>query len=298
MQPIFPFAGEILSVLTAVFWALAVTLFRKSGETVHPLALNIFKNVLALVLIIPTLWLLGHALWQQAPVRTYLILFLSGAVGIGVGDTLFFNSLNRLGAGLTGIVVCMYSPFIIAFSFIWLHESLTVLQLIGVLLIICAILFTTVHRTSRKNMPAQPFLAIVYGILASAAMAAGVVLMKPLLGLYPVIWVAGVRLIGGMAALALIMSVYPRRKKIMESLVRTKNWFYTVSGSLLGAYLSMVLWIAGMKYTQASTASALNETSTLFIFIFARVLLKEPITARRALGISMAFIGALLVSVF
>ena len=294
----FPFAGEVLSVLTAVVWALAVTLFRKSGETVHPLALNLFKNVLALVLIIPTIWFFGQTIWQQAPVKTYLILLLSGAVGIGLGDTLFFNSLNRLGAGLTGIVVCMYSPFIIAFSFIWLHESLTGMQLIGVLLIISAVLFTTVYKTSRRDMPAQPFLAIVYGILASAAMAAGVVLMKPLLGMYPVIWVAGIRLIGGMAALALIVSVYPGRKRIMESLVRTKNWLYTISGSLLGAYFSMILWIAGMKYTQASTASALNETSTIFIFIFAGLLLKEPITIRKAIGISMAFAGALFVTIF
>ncbi len=298
MSSTFPFVGEALSLLTAVVWALAVTLFRKSGETVHPLALNVFKNLLALVLLIPTIWLFGQTLWLQASTRTYAILFLSGAVGIGIGDTFFFQSLNRLGAGLTGIVVCMYSPFIIAFSHIWLHENLAQLQLIGVLLIIFAVLFTTVHKTSRTDMPARPFLAIVYGVLASAAMAAGVVLMKPLLGKYPVVWVAEIRLLGGMAALAIILLIHSGRKRIMASLLRTSNWRYTLSGSLLGAYVSMVLWIAGMKYTQASTASALNQTSTIFIFIFAGLLLKEPVTARRAVGIAIAFVGAFLVSIF
>jgi drug/metabolite transporter (DMT)-like permease len=298
MQSMFPFVGEALSLLTAVVWALAVTLFRKSGETVHPLALNVFKNILALVLLIPTIWLFGQTLWLQASTRTYVILFLSGAVGIGIGDTLFFQSLNRLGAGLTGIVVCMYSPFIIAFSHIWLHESLAQLQLFGVLLIIFAVLFTTVHKTSRSDMPARPFLAIIYGVLASAAMAAGVVLMKPLLGKYPVVWVAEIRLLGGMAALAIILLIHSGRKRILASLMRTSNWRYTLSGSLLGAYVSMVLWIAGMKYTQASIASALNQTSTLFIFVFAGLLLKEPINARRAIGIATAFIGAFLVSIF
>lgn len=298
MHSAFPLVGEALSLLTAVVWALAVTLFRKSGETVHPLALNVFKNSLALVLLVPTLWLFGHAMWLEAPVSIYAILFLSGAIGIGIGDTLFFQSLNRLGAGLTGIVVCMYSPFIITFSYALLHESLSFLQLIGAFLIIFAVLYTTVHRTSRGDMPARPFLAIVYGILASAAMAGGVVLMKPLLSIYPVVWVAEIRLIGGMVALAVILLVHSGRKRIMASLMSTSNRGYTLSGSLLGAYVSMLLWIAGMKYTQASTASALNQTSTIFIFIFAGLLLHEPITLRRAVGISIAFIGAILVSLF
>jgi len=298
MHSVFPLAGEALSLLTAVVWALAVTLFRKSGETVHPLALNVFKNSLALVLLVPTIWLFGQTLWLEAPTRIYAVLFLSGAIGIGIGDTLFFQSLNRLGAGLTGIVVCMYSPFIIAFSHVWLHESLSFLQLIGAFLIIFAVLFTTVHKTSRDNMPARPFLAIVYGVLASAAMAGGVVLMKPLLGTYPVVWVAEIRLIGGMVALAIILLIHSGRKRILASLASTTNRGYTLGGSLLGAYVSMILWIAGMKYTQASTASALNQTSTIFIFIFAGLLLREPITFRRAVGISIAFVGAFLVSLF
>jgi drug/metabolite transporter (DMT)-like permease len=58
----------------------------------------------------------------------------------------------------------------------------------------------------------------------------------------------------------------------------------------------MALWIAGMKFTQVSTASVLNQTSNLFVFIFAALMLKEPITSRRAVGIAMAVSGAIIVS--
>jgi drug/metabolite transporter (DMT)-like permease len=299
MQSVLPFLGEALSLLTAVIWALAVTLFRKSGETVHPLALNTFKNLLAIALLIPTILLFGHSLWFQTSSRAYVILFLSGAVGIGIGDTLFFQALNRLGAGLTGIVVCMYSPFIIMFSYIWLDESLATIQLLGALLIISAVLLTSLPR-KRSAISTAPrlFSGIMLGILASAAMAAGVVLMKPLLATHPVVWVAEIRLLGGMTALALILSFYPGRRRALASLLSTHNWHYTLAGSFTGAYLSMLLWIGGMKYTQASTASALNQTSTIFIFIFAGFLLKEPMTLRRTIAISLAFAGAFLVSFF
>jgi drug/metabolite transporter (DMT)-like permease len=57
----------------------------------------------------------------------------------------------------------------------------------------------------------------------------------------------------------------------------------------------MFVWLAGMKYTQASIASALNQTSTIFIFIFAAIFLKESINLKRTIGIILAFIGSFLV---
>jgi drug/metabolite transporter (DMT)-like permease len=293
-----PFLGEALSISTAIVWALAVTLFKKSGESVHPLALNAFKNLLAIVLLVPTIWLLGQPFLPPESKEAYAVLLLSGAIGIGIGDTLFFKSLNTLGAGLTGIVVCLYSPFIIILSFLWLAESLTHLQLLGVLFIISAILMTTVRNGIANVNTARIVSGILYGIIASAAMAIGVVLMKPLLGIHPVIWVAELRLIGGMVILTLIMLCHPKRRFIINSLVRSHNWHYTLTASFLGAYLAMIIWIAGIKYTQASIASALNQTSTIFIFIFAGLILKEPITLRRAFGIGLAFMGAFLVSFF
>ena len=62
-----PYIGEILSLLTAVFWAVAVILFKKSGETVHPLGLNLFKNALGFLLILITLGVFKEALFHPVP---------------------------------------------------------------------------------------------------------------------------------------------------------------------------------------------------------------------------------------
>ena len=298
MQSTIPFLGEILSISTAVIWAFAVTLFKKSGETVHPLALNSFKNILAITLLLPTIWLLGETLLPSASTDVYVALFLSGAIGIGVGDTLFFKSLNELGAGLTGIVVCFYSPFIIILSYLWLNEILKPIQILGVMLIISAVLISTIQRNSAGVTASRIIAGVIYGILASAAMAIGVVIMKPILNTYPVIWVAELRLLGGMVVLVFVLLFHPGRKKIVGSLIKAQNWHYILGGSLCGAYIAMIVWIAGIKYTQASIASALNQTSTIFIFVFAGFILKEPINLRRTIGIILAFLGALLVSLF
>ena len=127
MDGAFPYLGETFALLAALVWAFAVILFKKSGETVHPLALNLFKNALAAGLFLPTMAIFGETLARQAPASDYLLLLLSGALGIGIGDAMFFKSLNCIGAGLWSIVSCLYSPFIISLSMIWLGERLVLL---------------------------------------------------------------------------------------------------------------------------------------------------------------------------
>jgi drug/metabolite transporter (DMT)-like permease len=85
-------------------------------------------------------------------------------------------------------------------------------------------------------------------------------------------------------------------ESVLVSLCTARSWRYTLAGSFLGAYVAMVLWIGGMKYTQASTAAALNQSSNIFVFLFAALFLKEKITLLRAGAIVTAVIGVLLVT--
>jgi drug/metabolite transporter (DMT)-like permease len=139
-MPHIPHLGETLALLTALLWGVAVILYKKSGETVHPVALNLFKTTVSGVLVLVTILVLYGSLDFEMPRGDMLLLFVSGALGIGLADTLFFMMLNRLGAALTSIVDCLYSPTVILASVIWLGESLSLLQIFGVLLIVSAVL--------------------------------------------------------------------------------------------------------------------------------------------------------------
>jgi len=294
-MPRIPFLGEIMSLMAAVIWAFAVIMFKKSGEKIHPLALNLFKNLLAFVLFIPTILLVEGMLIRRAPAGDSLILLASGALGIGIGDTLYFHSLNLIGAGLSAIVVCLYSPLIIFLSVVGLGESLSLLQVGGACLIVLAIFVATYER--ERSAPAKNLAAgILFGVLANAANAVSIVMAKRVLERSPLFWTAEVRLLSGIVVLALILVFLPGRKRIVAPLFANERWPSTIIGSLAGAYIAMAVWLAGMKFAPASVSSALNQTSTIFIFIFARFILREPVNRKRIAGIILAFIGVFLVS--
>ncbi len=291
-----PYIGEMFAAATAIVWAFAVILFKKSGETVHPVALNFFKNILAMTLLVPTVYLVDGWIFSGFTNSEIALLLLSGALGIGIADTFFFKSLNLLGAGLSAIVDCFYSPSMIILAVLWLGERLGMLQVVGVALIISAVL--TITRTDKNgNIEKRKLLlGILWGILAMATMAIGVVMIKPLLNRSPLLPLTEVRLIGGGLLLAVILLIHPERRKIAAPHLTKRGWICLVSGSFLGAYVALIFWLAGMKYAQVSIAAALNQTSNIFIFIFAALFLKEPMTRRKIVGIILAATGAFIVT--
>jgi len=41
--------GQLFALLAALTWGLSLSFFRRSGESVNPLALNLFKNTVAII---------------------------------------------------------------------------------------------------------------------------------------------------------------------------------------------------------------------------------------------------------
>ncbi len=291
-----PYIGEILSLVAAVVWALAIVLFKKSGEHVHPVALNTFKNIVAAFLYLVTILLAGGTLFEPLAVGDFWLLIASGAIGIALGDTLLFACLNMIGASATALVGMLYSPFIIALGILWLGETLTALQVVGVALIIAAVFETTRMKERHTIERRRWLLGIAIGVAALASMAVGVVMVKPVLDRAPLLWAVEVRLLGGVAALLLYLAFDPRRGQVLRTLLVRDSRAATVSSSIVGGYVAMIFWLGGMKLTQVSVASALNQTNTIFVLLFAAWLLHERITRTRVAAIVVAFAGAILVT--
>ena len=65
--------------------------------------------------------------------------------------------------------------------------------------------------------------------------------------------------------------------------------------ALAGRGVGPLTWLARMHRAEVSVNAVLNQLSTVFIFILAAVVLREPVTTRRVLALALALAGALLV---
>lgn len=290
--------GEVCAVSAALTWSVSVVLFKRS-EAVSPQAINLFKNVAASVLLLATLPLLGLSIDVERSPADWAYLVASGVLGIAIADTLVFMALRRLGAALLAIVDCVYAPVIVALGVLVLGESLSSSFLAGAVLVVGGVVFASFQSaragTPRLRLTKEVKTGIACGIVGIVAMALGVVLAKPVLERGHLVEVTFVRLVAGVLGQALWMLVVPSQRAAVAVLRPSRVWGTLLPASVLGSYVAMLLWLGGFKWASASTASVLNQLSSVFTLALARLYLKEPVSGRRAVGALAAVAGAALI---
>lgn len=287
--------GPGWALLTALAWAVAVILFKRSGESFDPVGLNAFKSLVAFVLLLITGPLIAEE-WGALPGTTRWILALSGVVGVGIADTLFFMGLNILGASRQAIVDCAYAPVMVLLAAVGLGERLTWQHGLGGVLIVGAMLLVVVRAPEQTLSRRELAVGISCGLSGILLMGISLVAVKHLLERHDVVMTTTWRLGGGLASLVVLGILHgPSRRRMLGTLRPQVTWRYAVPGAFMGTYLSLLFWIAGFKFTSASVASILNQMSTVFIVLLAALFLREPVTPRKALAVLVGFAGSALV---
>lgn len=290
--------GELFSLLSAAAWAVGVILYRQLGTSLPPLQLNLLKNLLVLGMVALAIPLLHGPALPAFDASSVAIALASGFIGIAVADTLYFRALNQLGAGRMGILGNVYSPAVILLSFLFLDERLTLLQFLGFGLVSLGVFLVAERRAGDAGGGPALLRGLAIGLVAILLMAVAIVMVKRTLESQPLLWVTGLRMLGAVAGLLLVGGLMARHygPPLLPPL-RGLAWRKLVLAAFVGQFLSMVFWLGGYKFTSASVAAILNESSSVFILLLAWAWLKEPLTRRAMAGVvcTLAGVGCMLI---
>jgi drug/metabolite transporter (DMT)-like permease len=288
--------GEFYALAAAAVWAVAVIFLRKSGESIPPFALNLFRVTITTPLLVISVIAAGQPLILGAPAADYLILAASGIISIAVSDTLLHHSINAIGAGLSAIACSVYAPVVTLIAFILLDEKLGPWQFAGMALVVAAIISAAKHKPPEGTTRGQIAKGVVWGVLAMASVGFGIVIAKPVLLRSPVLWATTVRQAGSLVIMLLVALALPRRRRLFSVLRPSRSWRFSLTAAVLGSYCSLLLWVAGFKYALSGVAAILNQTSTIFILLLASLFLREPITKRKLIASALAIAGIVMVT--
>lgn len=282
--------GEGLAVASAAAWAMGIILARQLGEQVPPLALNLMKNVLVLLVLAPVALVLHAGAWPTLAWQDTLLVLASGVLGIAVADTLYFRVLNELGAGRMGVIGNLYSPLVLLMGFFWLDERLGLRQWFGFALVGLGVLLVSRPPRDWGKHPSHTLRGVIIGMTAIALMALAIVMVKRVLEEQPLLWVTFLRLLGAVIGL-LALAALPALRVRMAFNPSSVDWARLVLAALIGQGLSMLFWLGGYKYTSASVAAILNESASVFLVLLAALWLREPIGRRGLVGVALTFSG-------
>ena len=288
--------GEIYAILTALCWSSGVIFFQISGRVLSSLQINLLKNTIGVIGFIGFLVIQGHN-FPAFNHHEYLILIISGILGVAVGDLFFLASLRRLGAGLNAIVSTAYSRSIFLLAFLMFGEVISLQAYFGGALVITGIIIGSLEIPKNKRREDIAWGGL-YGFVAQALTAFSVLLLKPIMEIHPVVPIALVRFSTG-TVLCIGFLIFAKGSSVLfETFKQGLKHPPLIMGSFLGTFLSVIFWLAGYKYTLAGRAAIYNQLATIFIILMAAVFLKEAMTRRKWLAVSCALSGVLLVSAY
>ncbi len=284
--------GEVAALTAAFLWAVSTVIFGRLGKSLSPLVLNLAKGCIAIALITLTL-LIQQNLQPQLPRMAIFWLTLSGVVGIGLGDTAYFKSVNHLGARRALLMESLAPPLTALMALILLQESLSAIAWCGILLTVGGVAWVISERLpagaqGHFNLRA----GLIWSVLAQLGQASGAVMSRGALVNTTVdpLWSGLLRISAG--AVVLIILVGSRGQLGQQwQLLRSRQLFpMLVLAAFLGTYLAIWLQQVAFKFTPAGIAQALLATSPLFVLPIAASL-GDRVTGRAVLGVIVAIGG-------
>lgn len=286
------FRGELAALAAALIWAIASAVYAVLGKSVPALILNLAKGVIAIALLVLTLLIRRDFMPDTTPTALGLLM-LSGVIGIGLGDTAYFEALNCLGARRGLLLESLAPPIAALIAWIFLEEYLSLSAWLGIGLTVLGVAWVVVERTpDTPDFQTRPRPGIIFGLAAAFAQASGAVLSRSALvdSQISPLWSTLIRLIAGVLVLLILVTVR-RQTAAFWAIGRSQRLLGIIAlTAVFSTYLAIWLQQTALKFTAAGIAQALGATSPLFVLPIA-IAMGDRVSIRAVLGVFVAIAG-------
>lgn len=280
--------GEIFALGSAFLWAIATIIYRKLGDNILPLGINLGKSLIAVSCLGALLLFSGIGSIDRS---AFLFLSISGILGITLGDTFFFASLVRLGPRLALIFTTLIPVITIILAIVILHEKLSAINFTGVLFTLTGVIWVIRERSLPASKIEDLKRGIKYAVISALFCSLGIIFCKMSLSYVSTLTATFIRQSSGLLGLIFLGTIGLRIKNWVRPLADLKLLKSIVLAGFIGAFLGTWFCLLALKYIDASIASTLNSTSPVFIVPLSSIFIKEKITFGSIFGSIVAVAG-------
>ncbi|MFB7119070.1 DMT family transporter [Bacillus tropicus] len=140
----------------------------------------------------------------------------------------------------------------------------------------------------------QTILGTICLSLAASIWGGMYVVSKYVLDYIPPLTLVWLRFIIAFVVLYMILKITEKKQKKTVT-IRKKDWLLFAWIGFIGYFISITCQFIGTKLSDAHTGSLVTSATPAFMVIFAAIILKEKLTARRMLSTIIATIGVIIV---
>jgi drug/metabolite transporter (DMT)-like permease len=285
--------GPAAALAAAMIWAFTSILFTAAGRNVVPAATNLFKTVAATILFGVALFFRdGLPFDPDLDLRQLWLLALSGAIGLGIGESFLFAGYQLLGTRRAMLVQSTHPVFGTLLAIFFFGELPTILQFLGITVVLGGVVLVLGDRNQRRALdPAVRRRGVIFGLLAAASQAAGALLAKEALIGADAFGATQIRVLGGAVALLVFALLRRELTAWIRGLMKPEVLWRVSAASVLGPFLAVFLMLYSIQNAPVGVALTLLATAPIWLLPLGALLQKDHPTVHEALGVLVAISG-------
>ena len=254
---------ELAAVAAAMTWAFSAIIAAGPSAELGAIAFNRLRMGIVLVVLAAFVALTGG--WRTLEAAHILPLTLSGLIGIFLGDTALFLTMNRLGPRRSNILFSTNAPISAVLGWLFLGETIAGQKILGIAIVFAGVVMAIVFGKRRSQLSAWEtvkgpmWIGVALGLVAALCQSVGSLIARPVMetGVDPAT-ASTLRVLVSVVCLSALMAtgikaVQPRAKLTLKT-----AGIVGLSGiSAMGVGMTLILFaLSGGKVGIVATLSA------------------------------------------
>ena len=261
--------AEISALGAAFCWAIGGLISINPIRKLGAFAFNRVRMSIVFVLLAGISFITGS--WKDLPNNTLRVLMLSGIIGIFLGDTALFASLQRLGPSRSSVIFAMNAPLTVIFGWVFLEEYLSISTLFGCGLVFIGVVIAILGRRNKDepltmdSTQGSISFGIIMGLLGALGQSLGVIIARPIMseGFDPVT-AAAIRV--GVSAFFLILLGFFPGPIFKPKVPYNSNLIgMIILSGFLAMGLGMTLLLYGLAHGETGVITTLSAITPVII---------------------------------
>ncbi len=286
--------GEFAALAVAIFWTITALAFESASTKVGSLTVNTYRLALAFLFLgIYNLFSRGCFLPVDATLHNWIWLGLSGVVGLVLGDYFLLRSYAMIGSRFAMLIMTLAPPLAALFGYLFLQESLNLLQISGMLIVMLGIslaIFNKPVKGERLTIKIAP-LGLLFAFIGAIGQGLGIVLSKYGMGDYDAFASTQIRIIAGLAGMSFIVTLMGRWGSLTAALKNRPAMQALLLGAVFGPFLGIGFSLLSIKHTQTGIAATIMAIVPVLILAPSAWIYHEKITPVEILGAVISVAG-------
>jgi drug/metabolite transporter (DMT)-like permease len=289
------YIGEIAGILASFLYAVNAVFLTRASRQIGSVITNRIRVAFALVyLIVLNLILFRQPMPFGAGADRWGWLLLSGVIGLALGDFFLFQSYLAIGPRIGTLLASLSTVFGILEAWLFLGETLNILQMAGIALTLGGIAWVILERTSgQEPLHVNAASGILFGVLAALGQSTGFVLSKQgMAGDFSPFQGNVIRMLAATLVLWL-MAFF--QKDIRNTVQTVRQNIPTLKVLALAALIGPVLGVSAsllsLQHVEVGIASILTSLPPIFILPISHFVFKERLGWQAIAGTLLAMVG-------